>query len=143
LVTTEQQLREKLRKITALFEGAATSGERQAAAAAMERLRQALDAAVKTKPLPEMKFTVADQWQRRLLTALCRRYGLEPYRYKGQRYTTVMVRAPGAFVHNTLWPEFLELQAALHSYLAEATERIIREEVFGDAGEAAERPGPR
>jgi hypothetical protein len=143
LATTEQQLREKLRKITALFEGAATSGERQAAAAAMERLRQALDAAVKTKPLPEMKFTVADQWQRRLLTALCRRYGLEPYRYKGQRYTTVMVRAPGAFVHNTLWPEFLELQAALHSYLAEATERIIREEVFGDAGEAAERPGPR
>jgi len=76
LVTTEQQLREKLRKITALFEGAATAGERQAAAAAMERLRQALNAVPKTQPLPEIKFSVADQWQRRLLTALCRRYGL-------------------------------------------------------------------
>src|SRR5207302_3524210 len=46
-VMTEEQLREKLRKITALFEGAATAGERQAAAAAMERLRQALATAVK------------------------------------------------------------------------------------------------
>ena len=140
-MTTEQQLREKLRKITALFEGAATSGERQAAAAAMERLRQALDAAVKTQPLPETKFSMADQWQRRLFTALCRRYGLEPYRYKGQRYTTIVVRAPRSFVHNILWPEYLELQEALHSYLSEATERIIREEVCRDAGEATERAG--
>ena len=141
LVTTEQQLREKLRKITALFEGAATSGERQAAAAAMERLRQSLHAAAKTQPLPETKFSLADQWQRRLFTALCRRYGLEPYRYKGQRYTTVMVRAPRSFVDSTLWPAYLELQQALHSYLNEATERIIRDEVYRDAGEAAERAG--
>jgi hypothetical protein len=35
----------------------------------------------------------------------------------------------------------IELQAALHSYLNEATERIIREEVYKDAGEAAERVG--
>ncbi|HXA07093.1 MAG TPA: hypothetical protein VNY30_19735 [Bryobacteraceae bacterium] len=141
LVTTEQQFRDKLRKITALFEGAATAGERQAAAAAIERIRQALHAAAKTQPVPETKFSMADQWQRRLFSALCRRYGLEPYRYKGQRYTTVIVRAPRSFIDNTLWPEYIELQAALHSYLNEATERIIREEVYKDAGEAAERVG--
>jgi hypothetical protein len=140
-VTTEQQLREKLRKITALFEGAATAGEREAAAAAIARIRQALEAAVKTQPLPETRFSMADQWQRRLFLALCRRYGLEPYRYKGQRYTTLIIRAPRAFVDNTLWPEYLELQAALHSYLNDATERIIREEVYRDAGEAKERTG--
>ena len=140
-MTTEQQLREKLRKITALFEGAATPGERQAAAAAMERLRHALGAAAKAQPLPETKFSMADQWQRRLFTALCRRYGLEPYRYRGQRRTTVMLRAPRSFVDLTLWPEYLELQAALHSYLNEATERIIREEVYRDADEATERTG--
>ena len=66
---------------------------------------------------------------------------MEPYRYKRQRFTTVVVRAPRAFVNNTLWPEYLELQAALHAYLNEATERIIREEVYGDAREAAERAG--
>jgi hypothetical protein len=140
-VTTEQQLRDKLRKITALFEGAATAGERQAAAAAMERVRQALDAAVKTQPLPETKFSLTDQWQRRLFLALCRRYGLEPYRYKGQRYTTVIVRAPRSFVEKTLWPEYVALQRALYAYLNEATERIIREEVWKDAREPAERTG--
>jgi len=118
-----------------------TVGERQAAAAAMSRVRQALAAAVKVAPLPETKFSLADQWQRRLFLALCRRYGIEPYRYKGQRYTTVLVRAPRSFIDQTLWPEYLELQGALHAYLNEATERIIQEEVFGDAGEAAERRG--
>jgi hypothetical protein len=140
-MTTEQQLREKLRKITTLFEGAATAGERQAAAAAINRVRQALNASVKTQPLPEIKFSMSDQWQRRLFSALCRRYGLEPYRYKRQRLTTVILRAPRSFIDNTLWPEYLELQAALHAYLNEATERIIREEVFGDAEEASERTG--
>jgi hypothetical protein len=140
-VTTEQQLREKLRKITALFEGAATAGERQAAAAAITRIRQALDAAVKAQPLPETKISIPDQWQRRLFLALCRRYGIEPYRYKGQRYTTLIIRAPRDFIDRTLWPEYRELQAALHAYLNEATERIIREEVHRDAEDAKERAG--
>jgi hypothetical protein len=138
-VTTEQQLRDKLRKITALFEGAATAGERQAAAAAIDRLQHALKSASAAQPPPEIKFSMPDQWQRRLFSALCRRYGLEPYRYKGQRHTTVIVRAPRHFVDTTLWPEYVELQAALHSWLNEATERIIREEVYGEAGEAPER----
>jgi hypothetical protein len=81
-LTTEPELREKLRKITALFETAATPGERQAAAAAMERIRKGLDATLKTQPLPETRFSLADQWQRRLFLALCRRQGLDPYRYK-------------------------------------------------------------
>jgi hypothetical protein len=140
-VTNEHQLREKLRKITALFEGAATAGERQAAAAAIERIRLALDAAVKTQPLPEMRFSMSDQWQRRLFSALCRRYGLKPYRYKGQRHTTVMLRAPRSFVDTTLWPEYLELRTALNSWFNAATERIIRDEVYRDATEAAEQAG--
>jgi len=41
-MTTEQKLREKLRKISALFEGAQTFGERQAAKAALQRVREAL-----------------------------------------------------------------------------------------------------
>ena len=140
-MTDERQLREKLRKITALFEGAATTGERQAAAAAIERIRKSLDAAVKTQPLPETNFRMADQWQRRLFLALCRRYGLQPFRHKGQRYTTVVLRAPRSFIEQTLWPEYVELHAALHTWLNEATERIIREEVYGDAAEASERTG--
>ena len=56
-------------------------------------------------------------------------------------HNTLIIRAPRAFVDSTLWPEYLELQAALHAYINEATERIIQEEVYGDAGEANERTG--
>jgi len=142
-VTSEQQLRDKLRKISALFEGAATSGERAAAAAAIDRIKRAIASAQRTESAMEIKVTLPDRWQRRLFTALCRRYGLEPYRYDRQRHTTVMVRAPRSFVDKTLWPEYLELKDALNGWLNEATERIIREEVYGDAEEARERAETR
>lgn len=138
---TEQQLRDRLRKITALFEGATTPGERMAAAAAIARVKESLAGFVKKERAIEMQFTLADQWSRRLFSALCRRYGLEPFRYKRQRHTTVMLRVPASFVNRTLWPEYLELKRELDAYLSEATERIIREEVYGDADEARERTG--
>jgi hypothetical protein len=140
-MTTEQELRQKLRKIAALFEGATTTGERLAAAAALDRVRKALSAAEKVEQPVETQFTLLDRWHRRLFTALCRRYGLTPYRYPRQRYTTVILRAPKSFINNTLWPEFLEIKSALDEYLNEATERIIREEVFGNSNEAEERAG--
>jgi hypothetical protein len=140
-VTTEKELREKLRKIAALFEGATTSGEREAAAAASKRVLAALGTVERVEPTIEMQFGLSDRWSRLLFTALCRRYKLRPYRYPRQRYTTVVVRAPRTFIEGTLWPEYMELQTALDSYLNEATERIIREEIFGDAEEAEERAG--
>ncbi len=140
-MTTEEQLRQKLRKISALFEGAVTIGERNAAAAAIERVRKALSALAHTEQPVEMQFTLPDRWQRRLFAALCRRYGLQPYRYKRQRHTTVMVRVPKSFVDRTLWPEYQQIREALDEYLNEATDRIISEEVFGDAREAPERAG--
>ena len=148
---TEQQLRERLRKISALFEGAITVGEREAAAAALRRVKQSLDTlnpqgsqgpspnAGSSEPLIEMQFSLADRWQRLLLSALCRRYGLTPYRYRRQRYTTLMVRVRRSFLERILWPEYVELRDALDEYLAAATDRIIREEIFNDAREAQEQ----
>src|ERR1035438_7518060 len=138
-MTTEQELRQKLRKISALVEGATTPGERDAAAAAIDRVRNALAAAEKIEQPVETQFKLLDRWHRRLFTALCRRYGLKPYRYPRQRYSTVVLRAPESFINNTLWPEFLQIKDALDEYLNEATERIIREEVYGNSAEAPER----
>ena len=140
-MTPEQHLREKLRKIAALFEGATTAGERAAAAAAIERIKKALASMTQTERPTEVRFSLPDRWQRRLFAALCRRYGLEPYRYKRQRYTTLVVKAPRSFIDRTLWPEYIEIKQALDEYLNEATERIIREEVHGDAADAPERAG--
>ncbi|MFZ1085984.1 MAG: hypothetical protein WAN35_13550 [Terracidiphilus sp.] len=52
-----------------------------------------------------------------------------------------MLRAPASFINGTLWPEFLQIKSALDEFLHEATERIIREEVFGNSEEAEEREG--
>ena len=134
----ESQLREKLRKIEALFAGAGTVGERIAAEAALERVRAHLADLERSDTPIEMQFSLSDQWSRRLFLALCRRYGLKPYRLYRQRLTTVMLRVPKGFVDQVLWPEFQELNAALVQYLNEVTLRVIREEVHGDASEAAE-----
>ena len=137
-MSTEQELRQKLRKIAALFEGATTLGE-QDAAAAIERVRAALKTLEQKEISVEVVFRLPDRWSRRLFTALCRRHGVTPYRYPRQRYSTVVLRAPVSFINKTLWPEFLEIKSALDDYLNEATERIIREEVFRVAEEAEER----
>ena len=141
-MSEETQLREKLRKIEALFAGAGTDGERTAAGAALARVRARLAALQRSEPAVEMQFSLADQWSRRLFLALCRRYGLAPYRLYRQRMTTVMLKVPKAFVDQVLWPEFEELNAALWQYLNAVTLRVIREEVHRDAGEAAEMKEP-
>jgi hypothetical protein len=140
LMSTESQLRDKLRKIEALFAGAGTSGERLAAEAALERVRARLKELGRQDPPVELQISLSDQWSRRLFLALCRRYGLDPYRYHRQRRNTVMVRAPRRFVDQVLWPEFSELNRALQAYLHEVTLRVIREDVYADASEAQEVP---
>jgi hypothetical protein len=139
-MSSESQLREKLRKIEALFAGAGTSGERLAAEAALERVRARLTELSRRDPPVEMQISLSDQWSRRLFLALCRRYGLEPYRYHRQRRNTVMVRTPRDFFDQVLWPEFSELDRALQAYLHEVTLRVIREDVNADTSEAQEVP---
>ena len=137
-MTSEEELRLKLRKIEALFEGAGTSGEKQAAGAALERIKAKLKEAEKTAPAIEYTFALPDRWSRQLFMALCRRYSLSPYRYARQRYTTVMLRVPQAFVDDVLWPHYQALNKELRAYLEQATEKIISEEVHRDTTEAQE-----
>ncbi len=136
----EARLRERLRKIEALFARAGAEGERMAAEAALERVRQRLADIQKRDPPIEMQFALGNQWSRRLFLALCRRYGLAPYRLYRQRYTTVMLRLPRSFLDQILWPEFQELDAALTKYLDDVTQRVIAETVHGDTSEAPEAP---
>jgi hypothetical protein len=136
-------LREKLRKIEALFAGAATSGEREAAGAAADRIRAQLAAAIATEPQTELRFSIQDPWSRKLFVALCRRYGLRPFRYSRMRQQTIVVRGPRVFLETKLWPQFNELSGALHHYLNEVTERIIRDEVHRDAADADEVAEPK
>ncbi len=142
-MTPDDAIREKLRKIEALYAGAATPGEKAAAGAAAERIRRQFETASRTEPPQEFKFSVPDPWSRQLFIALCRRYGLKPFRHRRMHRQTVMISAPDSFVRDVLWPEFEELSDALTRHLLEITEKIIREEVHASTGDAEEVDEPR
>ncbi|WP_233130234.1 hypothetical protein [Synechococcus sp. 1G10] len=131
---------DKLRRIEALFARPGSEGERVAAERARERIQARLAQLASEEPPVEFRFSLADQWSRHLFVALMRRYGITPYRYRGQRRTTVMARLSRSFVNETLWPEFLELQQTLTAYFDTLTDRVIEQALEVKAGEAEERP---
>src|ERR1700674_5111560 len=141
-MTPEHILREKLRKIEALFASAATAGEKAAAGAAAERIRERLGEAAGKEASIELRFSIPDVWSRQLFIALGRRYGLRPFRQRRMHRQTIMIRAPKSFIEQVLWPEFQELNAALIAYLSQITEKVIREEVHGETGDAEEVDEP-
>jgi hypothetical protein len=137
-----QRLIEKLRRIEALFaDNAATDGEKAAADEAANRLRQRLQAVGQSDPPVEFTFALRNPWSLRLFIALARRYQLRPYRYARQRRTSVTVRVPARFVHETFWPEFCELDRTLQAYLTEITERVIAESINQDTSDVEVRSG--
>jgi hypothetical protein len=128
----EQQLIAKLRKIEALFTRPGSDGERRAAESASDRIRARLAAMEAVERAVEYRFGLADSWSRSLFVALLRRHGLKPYRYTGQRRTTIMVKVAKTYVDTTLWPEFQQFQAVLHEHFATVTKRVI-DQALGEA----------
>ena len=132
----EAKLIEKLRLVEALFAGATTEGEQVAAEHARQRILERLRSMEVEDPPVEYRFTMGDMWSRRVFVALLRRYGLRPYRYRRQRYTTVMVRVSKGFVDETLWPQFERLSDTLQEYLSEVTDRVVVQVINEDLSEA-------
>lgn len=132
----ESRLIEKLRLIEALFAGSTSRGEKVAAERAKQRILERLHVSAQADPPVEYRFAMGDLWSRKLFVALLRRYEIRPYRYKGQRYTTVMARVSKTFVDETLWPEFQELSETLRTYLSEVTDRVVAKVIHQDSSEA-------
>ena len=101
---SEDQLREKLRKIEALYAGAKPDGEKSAAGGAAERIRSKFKSASKQEPAEEYKFSISDPWSRQLFIALCRRYGIKPFRYTRMHRQTVMPNLNTVF-HKVRWEQ--------------------------------------
>jgi hypothetical protein len=135
----EAKLLQKLRDLEALVAGGATPGERSAADSARERILTRLHEVERSDPAIEYRFTLRDVWSQKLFLSLLTRYGLKPYRYRGQRHTTVMVRVPKRFVDQTLWPHFERASAELRKHLAEVASRVIELATETHASEAEVR----
>jgi hypothetical protein len=120
-----EKLLERMRRIEALYSRTDVPGERAAAGNALEAILEQIRRHQQSDPPVEFSFKLGDHWSRRLFMALARRYKLEPYRYRGQRHTTVMLRVPRSFVDKTLWPEFTQLSDLLRTHLDEVTNQVI------------------
>ena len=137
-----RQLIDRLLKVEALHAGATTPGERDAAGAAIERIKKKLEQFVEADPPEEMQCTFSNHWSKQLFCALAKRYDLKPYRYHRQRRTTVMLRVPKRFLNEVLWPEFEGLNEVLRKYLDDMTSRIISEAIFKGSAEEDVREQP-
>jgi hypothetical protein len=142
VIDEEQQLIAKLRKIEALFARPGTAGERSAAEHAANRIRARLADLEPIETAVEFRFSLDDAWSRSLFSAVLRRHGLKPYRYRGQRRTTVMVRVMKSYLDATVWPEFLQLQAVLHEHFEAVTRRVVAQAMGTAGGDVELRDGP-
>lgn len=139
-MTDETQIREKLAKIKALFAGATTPGERQAAQAALNRVQQRIDGISLPQPAidppVEFRFSLTNPWSLRLFLALARSKGLKPYRHPRMRRTSVCLMIGRATVNTDLWPEYLEMNKVLTEYLGELADHIIADCINPDRSDA-------
>jgi hypothetical protein len=126
-----ERLIEKLVKIQALYHGAATAGEKAAAAEAARRIQEKLDL---HQPVEEFKFSFPNPWSRSLFIALLKRDNIESYRYPGQRRQTVMARMTRSYCDDELWPEFQVLNKTLTEHLNRLADEIITRAVAAGPG---------
>jgi len=118
-------LLQKIKKIEALIAGAKTDGEKSAAMSAKDRILKKYPGVDIHKDAIEFTLYTTDSWNKKLLVAICRKYGLRPYRYHRQKYTTVMVRANEDFLNNILWKEYLDYSKKLGELVTEITDELI------------------
>lgn len=134
---TDADLESKLAKLEALFRRAGTAGEAKAAGAALDRLSKR-----KREQPKEQGMTFTDPWSVRLFVALCRKHGIEPYRYPRQRRTTVMFRADPTVLNETVLPRFNELEGELFDYVNGLTDHLIKNGMGSD-GDDTTMEAPR
>jgi hypothetical protein len=120
-----QDLLEKIKKIEALINGASTEGEKNAAISARERILLKFPALDPKQNIVEYSLKVGNNWHKKLLLAICRKYEVRPYRYPRQKHTTVMVRVNPGFLEKVLWKEFLEYTQLLEGLVNDITDEMI------------------
>ena len=133
-MTGENEIRDKLAKLEALFARGATAGERAAAGAARDRLqaRLCLELDESEESETEMQCSLPDVWSVRIFVALCRKHGIRPYRYPRQRRTTVMVRVRRSSFEKTVSEEFRMLHRELTAYFNAMVDHLIADAMKSD-----------
>ncbi|MBI5617965.1 MAG: hypothetical protein HY943_16915 [Gammaproteobacteria bacterium] len=107
----------------------------------LERVRSELRArrleAERNEPIVELRFKI-DAWTGGLFLALCHRYGITPYRHRGQRVTSATILGPEHFLNATFVPQYQAMLDQLNEQLAKMTQRLIAKTLEAPPAEPAE-----
>jgi len=120
-----KDLLEKIQKIEALIAGAQTEGEKDAAISAKDRVLKRYSELKMEEDKIEFTLSTPDSWHKKLLIAICRKYELKPYRYKRQKYTTVMLNVNEKFLNQVVWKEYIEYSDHLEKLVGAITDDLI------------------
>lgn len=120
-----EHILERIKKIEALIAGASTAGEKTAAELAKDRILEKYPELGILQNAKEFQLSTNNLWNKKLLIALCRKYGVNPYRYHRQKHTTVMIRVNKDFLDNVLWKEYLEYSLMLSLLVEDITDDLI------------------
>jgi len=120
-----KDLLEKIQKIEALIAGAQTEGEKDAAISAKDRVLKRYSELKMEEDKIEFTLRTPDSWHKKLLIAICRKYELKPYRYKRQKYTTVMLNVNEKFLYQVVWKEYIEYSDHLEKLAGAITDDLI------------------
>ena len=115
---------DKLTKIEALIQRAASDGERQAAQLAKERLISKVSLDQADKPI-EYRVSLSSEWEKRLFVAICGKHGFKTYRYNRQKYTTARLLISKNMMDNLLWPDYLQYSKILRELVEDITKEVI------------------
>jgi hypothetical protein len=121
----ESSIIEKIKKIEALIAGATTDGEKQAAISAKHRILDKYPEIEVQQNQREYRLLTQGEWHKKLLLALCAKYGVKAYRYPRQKHTTVTVKINPEFLNKVLWKEYLDYSAHLALLIDEITTDLI------------------
>lgn len=127
-------LLDKLQKIQTLIDRATSEGERQAVEMAKQRFNERLKDD-KNHRLIEYRITSHSQWEKKLFNAVCKKYGLLPYRYSRKKYTTTMVRAHKSHMDEVVWPQYQKYTTILRDMVDALSLDLIDKIYAGDKEE--------
>ena len=115
---------DKISKIEALIQRAASEGERQAAKLAKERLISKLSLEQASKSI-EYKISLGSWWEKQLFIAICGKHGFRTYRYPRQKHTTARLKITESLMKDLVWPEYLLYSKMLKELVDNITNELI------------------
>ncbi len=134
----EQDLVSKLLAVEARLAPPVIDDEAEAAPDPRTRILQRREAIERTDPPIEHHFQIKEPHQRRVFTALLRRYGLVPYRYPRQSERDVMVQLSMAFESQLLAPIHAEMKAEVAAFFVASMERVAGQALYWDTSDAGQ-----